>query len=100
VDIFNSASLSEIDRGRETYHVELPSEEWCPAVWSLPFVRRVILEEFAFGIESGADLFVCFDVSLPPVHDRNVAQSQRNDPSSQNVHDVGSGIPISKCQAG
>lgn len=98
--IFSSASLSQVNRGRETHHIELPSKEWGSAILRLPFVRGMVLEELAFGLEGDADLLVCFNVSLPSVHDRNVTQSQRNDPSGQNVDDVSASIPISKCQPG
>jgi len=98
--IFSSASLSQVNRGRETHHIELPSKEWSSAVLRLSFIRRMVLEELTFGLEGDADLLVCFNVSLPSVHDRNVTQSQRNDPSSQNVDDVSASIPISKCQSG
>lgn len=56
----------------------------------------MVLEEVAFGIERDADLLVCLNVSLSSVHDRNVSQSERNNPSGKNVNNVRSRIPISK----
>ena len=89
---------SDIDRGREAHHVEFPSKEWGSAILRFAFVRRVVLEEFALGLEGNADLLVCVNIPLPSVHHGNIAQSQRNDPPSQNVNNVSSGIPILKCQ--
>lgn len=79
---------------RETYHIELSSKEWSSAVLRLPFVRSVALKEVPLSFKRDADLLICFDVSLSSVHYWNVTQSQRNDPSSQNVNDVSSRIPI------
>ena len=56
----------------------------------------MVLEELAFGLEGNTDLLVRFDVSLSSVHHGNVTQSQRNDPSRQDINNVSSDIPIPK----
>lgn len=58
----------------------------------------MVLEELALGLEGNADLLVCVDVPLPSVHHGNVSQSQRNDPSSQDINNVSSDIPVLKSQ--
>ena len=54
----------------------------------------MVLEEVALGIECNADRFVDLNIPLPSVNNWNVAKSQRDDSSSQNVDNIGSLVPV------
>jgi hypothetical protein len=51
------------------------------------------LEEVAFCIERLLDWFRRVDVTLATVHDRDVAQAQRDDPARKDINDISTSIP-------
>ena len=84
---------------KRTYQVELAGKVGCTAVGGLVAVCLVVLEEGLLVLECVCDGLLIFDITLPSVHYRNVAQSERNNASSKNVDDVGSLVhQIDFCQ--
>lgn len=73
--------------------VELACEEGRAAELGLGLVRRVVLEERPFGFESRRDGLGVVDITLAAVDDWDVAKTQRNDTSSENIYDVCSLVP-------
>lgn len=76
-----------------TYDIELPGQIRGTTILSLAGVTRVVLEKVAFVLESRSNAFGLIDISLTSVDDRDVAQSQGNDATSQNIDNVGSLVP-------
>lgn len=60
---------------------------------SLAFVGRVIFKELLFVIKCLADGFICFNVSLATVDDRDVTQTKWDDATRQNIDNIGPSIP-------
>ena len=54
----------------------------------------MVLEEIALSIKCNADGFVDFNISLPSVNDWDVAKSQRDNSSRQNIDNIGSLVPV------
>jgi hypothetical protein len=54
----------------------------------------MVLEEVTLSIECNADRFVNLNIPLPSVNNWDVAKSQRDDSSCQNVYNVGSLVPV------
>jgi hypothetical protein len=54
----------------------------------------VVLEEVSFVLESRSDTLGLVDISLTSIDNGNIAQSQGDNSSGQNVDNVGSLVPI------
>jgi hypothetical protein len=70
------------------YHIQFSGEEGCATILGLGTIRRVVLEEFSFVSQSLLDGFARIDIPLSTIDDRNIAQTQGDDASSQDIDDV------------
>jgi hypothetical protein len=76
-----------------TVHVKLARQERCAALLRLALVSRMAPEEVAFCIKRLLDWFGRVDVTLVMVHNRDVAQEQRDDAARKDIDDIGTSIP-------
>lgn len=54
----------------------------------------MVFEKLAFILQGGSDRLALVDIPLTSVDDGDVTQSEGDDPSSQDVYDIGSLVPV------
>lgn len=78
---------------RDTHHVQFPSEERRATELGLGLVRSMVLEELAFVLECDSDGLVRFNIALATVDDWDVAQTEGNNTTGEDINDIGSLVP-------
>lgn len=79
-----------------THGVETTSQVRCSTVGSLGAVAGVVLKELLLVLESGGDRPLLVNVTLSTVDDRDVAESERDDATSENIDNVCPLVPVDR----
>ena len=71
-----------------SYHIEFTGKEGGTTVLRLALIRRVVLEKGSFVLQCSTDSLIRLDIPLTTVNNRDVSQSQRDDTTGENVHNI------------
>lgn len=76
------------------YHVQLTGQVRSATVLSLALVSSMVLKEGTFALQGAADGLFLLNITLTTVDNRDVAKAEWDNTTSQNIHNISTGIPI------